>query len=82
MYRSLAVPNPRISADQPSLARDAARSSDREDRVRRSRTTVRLETCVCLTPDSHINDLALSRERQSSFAEESKASAPRRLQRC
>ena len=32
MYRSLAVPNPRISADQPSLARGVARSSDREDR--------------------------------------------------
>jgi hypothetical protein len=32
MYWSLAVPNPRISADQPSLARGVARSSDREDR--------------------------------------------------
>jgi hypothetical protein len=31
MYWSLAVPNPRISADQPSLARGVARSSDRED---------------------------------------------------
>ena len=32
MYRSLAVSNPRISADQPSLARGVARSSDREVR--------------------------------------------------
>jgi hypothetical protein len=29
MYWSLAVPNPRISADRPSLARGVARSSDR-----------------------------------------------------
>lgn len=30
MYWSLAVPNPRISADQPSLARGVARPSDRK----------------------------------------------------
>jgi hypothetical protein len=35
MYRSLAVTNPRISADQPSLARGVARSSDRETKLRK-----------------------------------------------
>ena len=65
MYRSLAVPNPRISADQPSLARGVARSSDREDSGQRiTEKTVRQETCAQLTTDSHINGLPLSRERR------------------
>jgi hypothetical protein len=63
MHWSLAVSNPRISADRPSRSRDAAHSSDRKTYLERG-ITLRQSMCAYLTTDSHINAQPLSRERR------------------